>query len=164
MADIQPEDASNHRDSVVARVRSRLGERYGECLVTEHGRVPVCCGSGRPHDAHCFHAHFLVFPGVPDIVPAARHYFKQEQLFGSMAEAMTHASTCYEYFYVSTSQHHHLILSSPLNAPRQLARVLVAQATGRTDLSDWRSTPQFDRVTLIAGDLKSLLDIETKQS
>src|SRR5689334_15782005 len=49
------------------QIRGLLASRYGNCLITEHGRVPVCFDPSGTSDPHCYHAHFLLFPGVPEI-------------------------------------------------------------------------------------------------
>jgi len=56
-------------------VRGLLSDRFGGCLLTEHGRMPVCHGAAGAADRHCFHAHFLMFPAAPSILGLAVPYF-----------------------------------------------------------------------------------------
>src|SRR5438270_12911388 len=44
-----------------ASVRNALVDRFGSCLLSEHGRVPLCAQDVAA-DRHCYHAHFLLFP------------------------------------------------------------------------------------------------------
>src|SRR5712692_1420988 len=58
-----------------SEVRAKLSELYGPCLLTEHGRLPVCVDVSGTTDPHCYHAHFLMFPGVSTLEDKARSYF-----------------------------------------------------------------------------------------
>lgn len=51
---------------------SKLISMYGRPVITEHGRVPICDYLHDSADAHCYHAHLLLFPGSPSIVNAAK--------------------------------------------------------------------------------------------
>lgn len=157
MADVGTALATT-RDSTIASIRKAVTHRFGSCLVTEHGRVPVCREDGDQHSAHCFHAHFLLFPGADDITPAALSYYRHSKEFESGADAMHYASSASNYLYISPTDLEHLVLTGPLNAPRQLARTLVALTTGRIDLADWQMSPNRQRAQEIAKELGQLLD------
>lgn len=152
MADVGP-DLCQERNEFVARVRNRLTELYGSCLITEHGRM-VLCADGE-HDGHCFHAHFLVFPGVADIAELARSYFMNSEKFDNLEAALAYGSTCTEYFLTSPDSETFSVFSVPLNAPRQLARYLVAWKSESPELADWRVWPQRDRALAIAESLRA---------
>jgi hypothetical protein len=149
------------RDSTLTAIRAVLSARFGKCLVTEHGRVPVCRDDGNQHSAHCFHAHFLLFPGAADISLAAQSYYGERRAFGSTREALGYAGSAENYLYISPSDREHIVLTHPLNAPRQLARTLVALASGQGNLADWQMTPDRRRTVAIARELRELLGRST---
>jgi hypothetical protein len=72
---------------------------YGTCLITEHGRMAVCATD--EHDHHCFHAHFLVFPGTGDISPLASSYFAKAVEFSTLETALASAALHPEYLLTS---------------------------------------------------------------
>jgi diadenosine tetraphosphate (Ap4A) HIT family hydrolase len=154
MADL-PARLISKRDALVSRVRRRLTEEYQRCLVTEHGRMVVC--DDGTFDAHCYHGHFLLFPGTHDISPAASTYFGKRQSFSDLAAAMAHAATCDEYTLISPDPNHFNIFSVPLNLPRQFSRILVAANLGKLADAHWGDHPQRDRALAIASNLRRLL-------
>lgn len=95
MADVDDRD-SEGRDDALAMVRRNLSRLFGEpCLITEHGRVPVCKDNDHHrHDAHCFHAHFLAFPQAPDVSKHARSYFRTHRAFDQPRAALAYARSC----------------------------------------------------------------------
>src|SRR6266571_3809628 len=96
MADL-PGLLRSQRDALVESVRGRLANRYSGCLITEHGRMAVCTEDSHDHDPHCYHAHFLIFPGAQDVSSAARSYFSKMQSFRELGSAMSHAANQGEY-------------------------------------------------------------------
>jgi len=157
MADV-PSNLASERNAFIAKVRTRLTELYGDCLITEHGRM-VLCANGE-HDHHCFHAHFLVFPGAADIAAIAETYFAHSQKFDNLEAALEYGATREEYFLVSPDPRTFIVFSTPLNAPRQLARFLVAWKSENTQLADWRSWPQRDRALAIAISLRDTFALD----
>jgi hypothetical protein len=105
---------------------------------------------------HCFHAHYLLFPGADDISMAAASYYGSRRKFESAAQAMQYAGEADNYLYISPLEHEHIVLTDSLNAPRQLARTLVALATENGKLSDWQLAPQRARALEIAAGLREL--------
>jgi diadenosine tetraphosphate (Ap4A) HIT family hydrolase len=157
MADV-PMTLIDERGSFLALVRNKLTAMYGSCLITEHGRMTVCATD--EHDHHCFHAHFLAFPGANDVSALASSYFATLQAFPELDDALVHGAQCDEYLLVSPSTNSFTVFSTPLNVPRQLARYLVAWNTGNAHLADWRTWPQRDRAIAIADGLRSALSLE----
>jgi diadenosine tetraphosphate (Ap4A) HIT family hydrolase len=151
MADV-PLGQAGERDAFITLVRNRLIAMYGTCLITEHGRMTVCADE---HDHHCFHAHFLVFPGTEDVSALADSYFSTSQAFTNLETSLAHGALHAEYLLISPSPTRFSIYSTPLNAPRQLARHLVAWKTGNGHLADWKTWPQRDRAIFIAETLRS---------
>lgn len=137
--------------------RKKLSDNFGECLITEHGRVPVCVeGENDIADAHCYHAHCLVFPGAPDITEEARTYFRKIQSFSSMPEALNYARNEKDYLLISPNLNSFHIMSGPLNLPRQFARTLVAIRNGRANHASWRNFPEREKAIEIAKTLRSI--------
>jgi hypothetical protein len=122
-------------------VRSFLSLQYGPTLLTEHGRMPACTGPAGKADPHCFHAHFLLFPGAPFVNGIARSYFATEHSWKSVQEALSNASTKREYMLLSPTADSASIFLRPGRLIPQFARRLVAEATGRADLTNWRNHP-----------------------
>lgn len=136
-------------------VRSFLSSEFGSCIVTEHGRVPVCVDVSGTSDAHCFHAHLLFFAGVPDITAAAVPYFAKKQQYGTLEEAAAAAKDNSEYFLVSGSPARASVLTRPGRLIRQFARVLVADAIGKPELTNWRTRPQRHQAVAEAARLRA---------
>ncbi len=123
------------------QIRGFLGSIYGSCLVTEHGRLPVCArseGSG----GHCFHAHFLLFPRAPDIVNACRPYFGLAEATSGLGPTMALACGRQEYFLVAPTPTECWIMTRPLLLCRQFARRMVADRLGIPEEADWAMHPK----------------------
>lgn len=153
MADVS-KDLRAERSTSLSSLRSALLQLFGSCLVTEHGRMAVC-SDNIGHDNHCFHAHFLLFPGAPDITQDSSSYFLNNKVFHDINDALSYAATFDEYFLVSKNEHEHTVFSGPLNMPRQLARVLVAAKLDRLDLGDWKNAPRREEAVRIAAELRA---------
>jgi diadenosine tetraphosphate (Ap4A) HIT family hydrolase len=153
MADV-PAALAAERNALLSRVRQQLSEKYGRCLVTEHGRMVVCEDINL--DAHCYHGHFLLFPGVRDISTVASSYFGKRQTFNDLDGAMAHAVTCDEYVLISPDPDRFNIFSVPLNIPRQFTRTLVAASIGKMAKAHWADHPERGRAQTIARDLRPL--------
>jgi len=121
-------------------VRATLILRYGSCLMTEHGRLPVCT---RPSgtEEHCFHGHFLLFPASPDIAKSAKLHFAQTYTASSLDAALEIARDQTEYFLLSPSPAEFCVMTRPVNLIRQFARYMVAEAIGCPDRADWSTYP-----------------------
>src|SRR5205809_1699813 len=122
----------------VSEVRDRLESSYGSCLVTEHGRLPVCVDVSGTTDPHCYHAHFLIFPGAPDIEGVARSYFAHVEEASSLEAALGLARSHDEYFLISPDDSHFAVMTRPGKIIRQFARLLVADSLGFSELANWR--------------------------
>lgn len=124
------------------RVRSILETTFGSCVLTEHGRIPVCVDVSGTTDPHCYHAHFLLFPGVSNIEDRAKEYFARVESACSLADAMAIAGAHAEYFLISGTRDSFQVLSRPGKLIRQFARVLVADALGVPARANWRKYPE----------------------
>lgn len=118
-------------------VREVLAKRFGGCLLTEHGRMPVCHGRVGIAEGHCYHAHFLLFPSAPPILGLAVPYFsavsEHRDLFSALEAA---AQSNEEYFLVSPSAAQVVLMKRPVRMMRQFSRCLVAAALGRAEDAD----------------------------
>src|SRR5208282_1634470 len=124
------------------RVRSILESAFGSCVLTEHGRIPVCVDVSGTTDPHCYHAHFLLFPGVHNIEDRAKEYFATVESARSLADAMAIAGAHREYFLISGTCDSYQVLTRPGKLIRQFARVLVADALKVPVRANWRKYPQ----------------------
>lgn len=125
----------------VSSIRERLAQRYGGCLLSEHGRVPACVDVSGSTDPHCFHAHFLLFPGVRTVDAEARRYFAVVESARSLEDALALAARHEEYFLLSPERTLFLVMSRPGRLIRQFVRLLVADSVGRPGLANWRRHP-----------------------
>ena len=130
-----------------------LEEVHGSCLVTEHGRLPVCVDT-MTSDRHCYHAHFLLFPGAPTVTDKAASYFASVDTAHSLNAALQIARTRKEYFLLSPTPQQFLIMSQQKNIPAQFARLLVATAMGHPSHADWRRHPDRSRAATMARTLQ----------
>lgn len=140
------------------QIRSTLARRYGSCLLTEHGRMPVCHAVDEHADAHCYHAHFLLFPGAPNVAEAATRYFRSVKTHLSLQSAVEAASMDEgEYFLLSPSPTTAFVMRGAIGIPRQFARVLVADSIGCSANADWSQRPARGLAVQYARDLRANL-------
>jgi hypothetical protein len=141
----------------LSAVRAHLSRRFGSCLVTEHGCVPVCVDVSGTSDPHCYHAHFLLFPGAPIIETAVRAPFAVAQEAASLDEALKIASKQEEYFLFSPTDTRFLVLTRPGRLVRQFSRMVVASALGEEKLTNWRKFPNRESAVADAAELRALV-------
>lgn len=144
-------------------VRSALAAKYDTCLVTEHGRVPVCTDAFGNSDPHCYHAHFLLFPGVPDLSNGAAPYFAATQEAFCMKDALKIGLGLKEYFLLSPNSGSFYVMSRPTRLVRQFARLLVADSVSTPELADWRNHPREDAAAATALELRCLFNGGNRQ-
>jgi hypothetical protein len=137
-------------------VRQNLAERYQSCLLTEHGRLPVCV-KPTVADRHCLHAHFLLFPGVPDIAEEARGYFAEVQVTPTLEQALAIARAHEEYFLLSPRTDSFYVMTRPGRLIRQFARLLVAEAVGQPERANWARYPDRERAEATAAELRGIM-------
>jgi hypothetical protein len=92
------------------------------------------------------------------ISKTAATYYKDRRLFDSLDHALRFAASTSEYLLISETPHDYLILSGTLNAPRQLARTLVAHEIGELGLADWREKPNYEASAANAARLRNVID------
>lgn len=153
-------DAHLHIPSLTAftgQLRARLDKLYGPCLLTEHGRVPVCTSSIRLIDSHCLHAHFLVFPDVPDIQSHALSYFAHCIYCDTLPEILQAARGQNEYFLFSPTDSRYALMTRPGRLIPQFARWIVAESIGRPELTNWKAHPNLVQAQQTAAYLRDAL-------
>jgi hypothetical protein len=143
LADSQAHELQRFTD----QVRARLRPLFGECVITEHGRIAACVEAvTRTYEPHCLHAHRLVFPGLVEIdMPVLAPQFRW-QTHDSFLGAHAVFDWAGQYLYAEAASGTCFTATVAGPVPRRLFRTLVATLEGVPELSDWRSDPQFDLV------------------
>ena len=134
-----------------------LSENFGSCVLAEHGKMPVC-NPNRPIGSHCFHPHFLLFPGAPDPLPEFEDYFSSKgDRFETLRDALRHAVTLPGYLLGSSRPGQYTIFPTENGLPRQFARMVVADSLGHPDLASWQAHPNGEWAIRNAEVLRRLL-------
>ena len=126
-------------------IRAKLQQDSKPLLMTEHGRVPACVDGNDEHEAHCFHAHFLLFQSASNIEQIASSYFMKSMRFRRLGEALSYASQSENYYLLSPCPENYIIFTGALNVPRQFFRYLVAIADEEAEKADWRLLPNREK-------------------
>lgn len=147
--------------SLVERTRALLARRFNRCLLTEHGRMPVCADT-MPSERHCYHAHCLLYPGVGSVIAHANNLFHVKRRFDDLRDALGYAVNLEEYYLLSPNSRTAYVLSEKRvpEIPRQLTRRLVAAELNEIEKADWKSRPQRETAERYAQDMRSWLDGE----
>lgn len=139
------------------KVQKILAVEFGSCVLAEHGKMSVC-NPNRPAGSHCFHPHFLLFPGAPDPLPEFNDYFcSQGNHFESLSEALHWAIALPNYLLSSSRPGEYVVFPAPDGLPRQFARGIVADALGHPDLASWQTYPNGEWAIRNAARLRLLL-------
>ncbi len=127
-------------------VQRTLAQKFGNCVLTEHGNMPICNVHSDAHaQSHCYHPHFLMFPAKFDPMKSFWEYFcGPGRGFASLYEALVYGVSQKHYILVSPRIGRFEVFVPVDGLPRQLARGLVAESLGTEKLADWRSRPNFD--------------------
>ncbi|HEY1857038.1 hypothetical protein [Acidocella sp.] len=141
----------------IVALRHRIEAVRGPLLMTEHGRVPVCRDEDQ-HEAHCFHAHALLFALGGRGLNEAHSYYAQCATFPTLGSALEYAAGKDAYMLVSSSSSKYNIHYGPLNTPRQLARMLAAVAAEEIDVADWRRNPRKAEAEVMATSIRAALE------
>ncbi|TCP85035.1 hypothetical protein C8J31_1071 [Rhizobium sp. PP-CC-2G-626] len=155
LADLALTDPGAIRE--LEKFRLQMQSHFGDLLLTEHGRVPICRDDGDDHEQHCFHAHCLLFKCTGSVEEDASTYYSDMNEFTNLQAALKFAASHEQYLLISPSPSRVLVLSEPLNAPRQLVRHLVAIRDGNAHLADWRDAPNYELAIGMANHLKERL-------
>lgn len=139
-------------------VQRALEAEFGTCVLSEHGKMSIC-NPNRPANSHCYHPHFLLFPGAPDPLPVFRDHFPCEgEFFSSLTDALRHASVLSNYLLGSPRPGEYFVFPAPDGLPRQFARAIIADSLGVPDLASWQSRPCGDWAMRNAEVLRRILN------
>ena len=141
---------------LIEDIRAELSIQFGNCIVTEHGRLPVCDDVSGTTDSHCYHAHVLIFPNVAVSTESVRSYFASWEEASNIVDATTLARNHKEYFLFSPDPTHFVVFTRPGKLIRQFARWLVADALGDPSLANWRQKPSRESAVVSAKELRAL--------
>lgn len=145
------------------RIQSVLSAQFGTCVLTEHGKMPLCQPNGMAN-SHCYHTHFLLFPGVPDPLHEFSDYFGVDgERFESLFDALKVAAKYPNYLLVSARTGEYFVFSADHGLPRQFARVVVAETLDNPDLASWRTYPNGEWALRNALLLRKLLQTDPDQ-
>lgn len=139
------------------KIRNILTNHYGGCLLTEHGKTPLCKPEATG-SIHCFHPHFLLFPNAPNIIPQGIEGLDSHKKFGSLEEAIEYSMDAEQYLLLSPGSTEYYVIVSERGFPRQYARMLVAEAKGCPDLASWRDYPELDKAIKYATENRTIVD------
>lgn len=138
------------------QIRRKLTQRYGTCILTEHGNMPVC-GINVCNHSHCFHPHFLLFPNGSSIFEAAREYFQYPgHQFSTLIEALSFGKSLNHYLLVSENEDGYFVFVPNKSLPRQFARALIAEGIDALEFASWRDHPRVEMALTNANELKIL--------
>lgn len=133
-------------DKLVAftdQIRQSLASHYGQAIITEHGRVAPCVDHVRDRQqAHCFHAHRLVFPVSVDLTAAITKYGLEISEYASFKDCWRQFSWRGEYLYYERVDGTCLVAVAPMRTVRQFFRYKVAELVGYPELADWNEYPR----------------------
>ncbi len=126
------------------RTKSLLSKHYGESIITEHGRVAPCVDTNRDRQqAHCFHAHRLIFPAAVDLSEAIISYGLEVHEYSNFIDAWRQFAWAGEYLYFERVDGSCLIAAAPMRTVRQFFRHKVAELTGQPEVANWAEYPQL---------------------
>ena len=142
MLDI-PDAIVDEYNNFIHGICERLNKVYGSCIITEHGRVPACdfydMGG---QDAHCYHAHQLIFPVDLDLVPVLQSNFgNRVRQFKDFRHARQVIKPGIEYLYFEKADGSCVVVTPRVKFIRQFFRTLVADTTGHSERASWLTFP-----------------------
>jgi hypothetical protein len=146
MIDLSLSDVSLLID-FTANIRQILNRHFGQTVITEHGRVAPCVDPEVDRkDAHCFHAHRLVFPTEIDFTNVFSQHNLEVEEYSSFIECKQQFKWRGEYLYYERPNGSCLIASAPGKLARQFFRYKLADAIGHPELASWRDFPALKAV------------------
>jgi hypothetical protein len=148
-------DLLAERAATLDEVVELVGAEFVSPIVVEHGRVGLCGAApiGSSHEAHCFHAHHLLFPQSERFDAALRQLAFRPLEFPDFNAATVGAGHLTEYLYYEDSAG--VLVGHVEDAlPRQFFRAAAAAAVGAPHLADWRKHPQHNVAVAAAARLR----------
>lgn len=127
-----------------AHVRNLLMKPFGNAVITEHGRVAPCIDKNKDkQEAHCFHAHRLVFPTEVDFTNVFEEHNLEVQEYSTFLECKQKFEWKGEYLYYERPDGSCLIAPAPMKLARQFFRYKIADAIGHPELASWKDYPML---------------------
>lgn len=141
-------------DDLTSRAAAGLHDVYGLPIhSTEHGRIGLC-GVDSGHDAHCYHAHRLMFAVDLDIASHMATSMIEPITTDGFATARAKGAHLVKYLYHQAPDGTVTVGAEDGDAPRQFFRGIVAEAIGAPALRSWREHPDEDLVAKAATALR----------
>ena len=126
------------------RVRERIGQYYGEAIITEHGRVAPCIDRDKAgRKSHCFHAHRLVFPTPIDLLHSFHEHSLEVEEYPDFVACRQGFTWRGEYLYYERHDGSCVIASAPYRLVRQFFRYKLARQIGHPELASWEDYPSY---------------------
>lgn len=143
-----------------ARQRQAIMAAYGRGPVyCEHGRVAVCDDRDQHEpDAHCYHAHQLVFALDVDVSSHFSLPIWQTHEFATLSEALAGPPITGEYLLFERTDGHVWISQTQHRLPRQYLRGLIAESVGQLSRANWRSFPETATIAAHATKLREIAE------
>ena len=130
-----------------AKIRGILKPVFGEAVITEHGRVAPCIDPQTDaKEAHCFHAHRLVFPTEVDFTSVFQEHNLEVEEYSSFLQCKIGFKWEEEYLYYERPDGSCLIAPAPGKIVRQFFRHKIADALGHPELASWKDYPMLKAV------------------
>ncbi len=146
MLDLSPEDAERLCE-FTKLIRKRLRSHYGDVVIAEHGRVAPCEYRDKDgREAHCFHAHRLLFPLQGDLTDSLASHGLKVFEYPDFVEAQKNFAWNEEYLYYERQDGSCLIAAACKPLVRQFFRYKVAQHIGQPELASWKTYPRTEVV------------------
>jgi len=144
-----PPDLLDEYQDFRERALGLIARAYVRPVITEHGRVPACDFYDRePNQAHCYHAHQLLFPATIDLQAHLHQEYGNYVLnfvdFHAAYEGM--ASRKDEYLYFEGQDGACLVIPAPHKHIRQYFRLLAAEAVGHPERTSWQGVPGWEMI------------------
>jgi hypothetical protein len=125
-------------------VRQHLRPHYGEVIITEHGRIPACVHRDKgPREAHCFHAHRLVFTADEDLSGYLNGCGLEVNEYSSFMDFRRRFDWQGEYLYYERADGTCLAAAAPYRLVRRFFRHKMAEHLGTPELADWTEFPRL---------------------
>lgn len=136
------------------QIRQSLAPHYGESIITEHGRVAPCVDRDRDgQQAHCFHAHRLVFPVSADLTESITNYGLETSEYANFKACWRDFSWKGEYLYYERADGTCVVATAPMRTVRQFFRHKVAESVGHPELADWK---EYSRLKVVEAAMRRL--------
>jgi len=141
------DDLGKELTKVTSNIKKILLDKFGKCIITEHGRVPPCeIEELDKHEAHCYHAHRLVFPINIDLTDSFTRHNLKVYNFNSFSEALEKFRYKDEYLYFEKFDGTCIIAPTRNKIARQFFRYEIAEKIGKPELANWKRYPELKAV------------------